>query len=841
MATYYWVGGSGTWNATDTTNWASTSGGAGGAGVPTSADDVVFDGNSDTGAPFTVTITGTIDAPAVCNNFDANTGSALDQSMTLTNTTAATYLDCYGSLTLPATNFTWTGLSSVRLSFKATTTGKTITTNGVTLSGVRIIFDGVGGEWTLGSALTWSATISNFSLFAGSFNTGNYNMTNNGGSTGIFLSPGGTTAVRSFTCGSSTISTSSIAPINAGVPTNLTFDAGTANFVFSANSLTLNGGGLTFYNVTFSGSAGGTTTINGANTFNDLTQTSRNATGTRSVVFVDNQTINGTLTLGATNTAIRRVIVRSGATGTQQTITLNGTLATLADVDFRDIATAGTVGTWTGTRLGDCLNNSGITFDAPKTVYRVGTGDFSADQWAATSGGSPAADQFPLAQDTMVFDANTTTGTHTIDRSWQLGTLDCSAVTSAVTIVAGTSVYGNITLNSDVTLTGTGTWTLAGQGTTQTITSAGVTFTQPIEVDSPGGTVLLADNLTTGLDVTLEQGTLDLDDNTLTCRRFISSNSNTRSIAFGTGKIVVTGNAGTVLNTNTLNNFSYTGTPDIELNYSGSTGTRTIATGLASGGATESNVLNIKITNGSDTIATSSSIELRNLDFTGFSGTWGAISTFLRCYGNLTFSSNMTLPSSNANLIFLATSGTQQVTANGKTLDFPITKNGAGTLQLQDDLTMGSTRAFTLTDGTLDLNSKTLTAGSVSTSNSNTRSIDFKQNGVINCEGAWTATTATGLTYAGRGRIKMSSASAKTFAGGGAAYPVLEQAGAGTLTITGANTFDDITNSNATASQITFPANTTTSVKKFTVKGSAGNLVSLRSSTTGTKFTIQTV
>lgn len=46
MATYYWVGGNGTWDNVTTTNWSLTSGGAGGAGVPTSADDVVVDSSS---------------------------------------------------------------------------------------------------------------------------------------------------------------------------------------------------------------------------------------------------------------------------------------------------------------------------------------------------------------------------------------------------------------------------------------------------------------------------------------------------------------------------------------------------------------------------------------------------------------------------------------------------------------------------------------------------------------------------------------------------------------------------------------------------------------------------
>lgn len=49
MANRYWVGGTGTWNSSNTTNWSATSGGAGGASVPTSVDDVFFDGNSGTG------------------------------------------------------------------------------------------------------------------------------------------------------------------------------------------------------------------------------------------------------------------------------------------------------------------------------------------------------------------------------------------------------------------------------------------------------------------------------------------------------------------------------------------------------------------------------------------------------------------------------------------------------------------------------------------------------------------------------------------------------------------------------------------------------------------------
>lgn len=54
MATYYWVGGSGTWSGSNTGNWASSTGGTGGYGVPTTADDVIFDSNSGTNALITV-------------------------------------------------------------------------------------------------------------------------------------------------------------------------------------------------------------------------------------------------------------------------------------------------------------------------------------------------------------------------------------------------------------------------------------------------------------------------------------------------------------------------------------------------------------------------------------------------------------------------------------------------------------------------------------------------------------------------------------------------------------------------------------------------------------------
>ena len=62
----YWVGGTGNWN--DTSHWSASSGGSGGASVPTSNDDVFIDSNSGLSG-------GTILVPyGDCNNLTCTSG-----------------------------------------------------------------------------------------------------------------------------------------------------------------------------------------------------------------------------------------------------------------------------------------------------------------------------------------------------------------------------------------------------------------------------------------------------------------------------------------------------------------------------------------------------------------------------------------------------------------------------------------------------------------------------------------------------------------------------------------------------------------------------------------------
>ena len=743
MATRYWVGGSGNWDATTTTNWDTTSGGAGGASAPTSTDDVVFDANSNTGtSAFTVTVTGTSASPANCANFST---SALDGAMTLSLGDTAE-LSCYASMTLPATNFTWSGTGGCSVYFVSTSTGNTLTTNGVTLTNTISVFAGVGGAWTLGSALTLGAGLY---VNAGTFNTNNFNITTLGLVRNI------NTGATTINLGSSTITGSSVTPVSL-ITTNLTFNAGTSTITCSNASPTITGG-VTFYNVSFTSTAIGTVTITGANTFNNLTFAARAASGFGQVLFSTGvtNTVNGTLTLGSGTTGVARLQVRSATFSTQTTLSV-ATLAAITDIDFRDVVVAGTSSPWSGTRIGDCGNNTNITGATPRTVYwnSAASANWNGAVWSTTSGNTGGTTTaFPLAQDTVVIDnAGLTTGnTITVNANWQMPTLDFSTRSNAATFANGAqtlSLFGDYTLSSAITVTGTGLLTFLKYGGTQTITSAGITFPQPVQCYVTSGTLRINGNLTLGSTLTFTHAfsTLDLTNGgggnyTLSTGIFSSNNTNTRSIAFGTGNIAVTGNSATVWTTSIVTNLTLTGTPNINCSYSGSTGTRTIN----AGGITEANnPLNFNFSAGTDIVTFTTGNLIKNLNFTGFAGTFTNVP--IGIFGSVTFGSGMTTTTGTGTFQFQSTSGTSKVTNNGVVINFAVSQNFVGTtVQLQDAMTLASGQTYNLTAGTLDLNNQTLTTGLFSSSNTNTRSIAFGT-GNITLTGSATTIWASGTT-----------------------------------------------------------------------------------------------
>jgi hypothetical protein len=535
-STRYWVGGTGNWN--DTNRWSTSSGGAGGADLPRSHDDVVFDSSSNATA-----YTATVNAITGGNRCKALTiAGPASGNVTLAGSTA---LFIHDDITVPATGLTRTYTGTTNLT--GTGAGKTITTNGMQLV-LNILVNGVGAEWALADAFNaGSATIT---VTNGSFDTANYNVTCGG----LYATSNNT---RTFNLGSSTIINYGL--VNLGTTetsrATLTFTAGTSQINLASNGATLSGNSQAFYNVSFTTTAITTATINGSNTFNNLTVAGRTSAGIATLQLTADQTINGTLTLSAGTNATMRTFVRSNTIGTTRTLTC-AAVGTLTDSDFRDITIAGAAAPVSGTRLGDCKGNTGITFVAGADKYwnLAGGGNWSSTVWATSSGGAVSNDNFPLAQDTCIFEAGSPNSgnTVTLNTSYNIGTIDISARTTntmTFSTASTAAMYGNWINGTGVTFALTGTLLFAGRGS-QTITSAGRTFTQAFEVDTPSGSVTLQDALGTNRSISnafqLRSGTFDANGYNVTLSGANSSvdldnTSSTRTLAVGSGTWTIAG------------------------------------------------------------------------------------------------------------------------------------------------------------------------------------------------------------------------------------------------------------------------------------------------------------
>jgi hypothetical protein len=222
-----------------------------------------------------------------------------------------------------------------------------------------------------------------------------------------------------------------------------------------------------------------------------------------------------------------------------------------------------------------------------------------------------------------------------------------------------------------------------------------------------------------------------------------------------------------------------------------------------------------------------------SLNCTGFTGTLTGTST-ITFYGNLTLVSGMTL--SSVGIRPSATSGSWTITTAGKTLNgmaFGLTASTA-TWTLNDALTCSST--VQVVYGTVNTNNFAVSGLSFFSSSTNTRTFNTGTSTLTFTAGgtAWNCTTITNLTLSGTGTISLTSASAKTFIGGGIqTYPTLNQGGAGALTVTGSNQFANITNTYAStgATSVLFTAGTTNVFTAFNLTGQATRVCTLGSAT----------
>ena len=518
-ASRYWVGGTGSWNGTDTTYWSESTGGISGASVPTSADDVFFDANSGAGTTTIATVTATCDDLI----FTGFTGTFANSSQEL---------HIYGSFTGAAT---MTYSFGNRIYFKATTTGKTITSAGTAPTTFTADFIGVGGGWTLQD--NWVAGAGTFRHTSGSLDTNGKSITTSG-----FYST--SSYVRSLTLGNSTINTGIFSFSGA---TNLTFDAGISSII---NVYQFTGGSQTFNTVQMAGSSGETYINDGNNVFANLTKT-----GSAFLYISGDQTITDTLTITGTS-ATSRLLVRNTATTTTYSttpVTLTAANVSITNTDFLYITGAGAAN-WdiSAGSTGDCGNNTGMTLTTPDDLYWVdvdgGSWNTTAS-WSISSGGASGA-RVPLCQDDVYIDANSiTSGSRTITANMtRLGkNIDFSAVANTPTINLSGHIFGSLTFGNDVTLSGNTALYFDNYENTS-ITSSGETFSQPIYIfTKPGVTLSLIDELLMSNQIYHYYGTFDANNQNITTTIFGEYLSGTRVLNMGSGTWTLSG-TGTVWN-----------------------------------------------------------------------------------------------------------------------------------------------------------------------------------------------------------------------------------------------------------------------------------------------------
>ena len=570
----YWVGKkigqpiTTNWN--DPNNWSTTSGTDGGAGAPTSLDDVIFDSNSNTFGPVC-----NINATSICRSitFRGDTGSS-DYTGEFKGTSSLSVIG--GMVLSPTMNYNYTGtitftdatnITNTPGSYSITSNGKDIISD-LTFTGVYDL-----SKWTFTDFVKLPATslTSNTMLtlnrgdivFNGVGPTDPKTGAKYSASIGMFYSSGITTS-RSITANNIEITGSDVLG-GASYPWNATSAGITVNVTNIYVTSTFLGrryiyGNLTnaaLKNVWFYGPATASAiafadyTGLGANTKVDNVYVRGNlasSTGTQTpILFITS--IIGNLDFGTS------VVYWNWSSGGSMTLTGNLT--------FSPNMTFGTVQpiTFTNTINGS-INSNGCTLNYPSTItintdpnitISIPT-DFSVSTLTITQGNVILGLPDPSPATTLKFGTfnvnggNFTTRYNSIVRNINpttSGSLNVSSV--AITINGVVQIFdltvnasGGLALNNTTTINSSPT--INGTLNLNAVTTVVGAITIGNSTDS--GNLSIHNKFTSSNNITLTKGNFGLYYNNpaetsyhARCNRFISNNANVRYITLASGSI----------------------------------------------------------------------------------------------------------------------------------------------------------------------------------------------------------------------------------------------------------------------------------------------------------------
>ena len=745
------------------------------------------------------------------NNATARAVSFGSNNIVLAHTTLATTV-----LAMPvATNFSWTGTGGFTTDASITRTLTFGTTGGSTTNSPNLTLTGSGTSVITLTTNSW------------------YNKLDFG-----------TTA---FTIGTTTLNLNSLSLSSGGTFTTLTASMrGGGTVISNANAtlgnLTINNTGTTTLSSALSLTATGTTTLTAGtldlNGFN-LTTGIFSSTGavTRSVSFGSNNII-----LAHTSLA---TVVLSMANATAFSWT--GTGGFTADASITRTYTFGTTGGSTTNSPNLSLTGSGTaiatfttaswfnTLNFGSTAFAIAATNLNLNNVSLSSGGT-----FTNLTATMVGtgnitpNGNTTLGPVVINNGSGTTTLPAALSCTTFSMTAGTMDFAffNLTCSSTftyvsgtmlnmptitcTTFTVNGTYTMTAGTINPSVSFVlqsgafnynGGTLGAVPTFTHTAGTLTLGQNyaLTTTGTYTLTAGTINLNGFYLYTGIFSSSNTNTRSIAFGGTNIYLTHTtaATTVLSMATATGFTNTSNDDFSGFSTDASVTRTVTFGTTGGSAT--NAPNLTLTGTGTSIITFTTGSF--FGALSFGSTAFTIAATTLNLNTLYLSSGGTFTNLTAAMV-----GTGSITTGGKQIAALTINNVSGTTTLADALSTVVTGTTTLTSGTLDLNGFLLSTGIFSSSNANSRTIVFGASNIalVHTTAATTVlamANATSFTWSGTGGFTTAMSATRTFTfgttGGSStnAPNLYLTSGASTATFTDGSWFDtlDFTGSTSTS------------------------------------------
>jgi hypothetical protein len=488
-----------------------------------------------------------------------------------------------------------------------------------------------------------------------------------------------------------------------------------------------------------------------------------------------------------------------------------------------------------------------------RTINAANTGGTTIPYWSVTTNTSSGNRGLILEanpSDIITFTTNS-----------NIGNLDLTNFTGNLTFPTSLNVGGNLVIPATVgTLVGGNTCNVYMYANTGFISNAAIvntnSRTMPFNLLSVGGTtpwVRFDSNYQTSFNqFAPTRGNWDLNGQSITVP--YANFNGCPNIYFAPGSTITisgnstSGNGFAALTSNFAGNVQVliTATSIPEIVSGAPNGTTGVIPNLKFASTFISNTVVVQPTSGNLNFRQS----FNDIDFTN------CLSTSNVTFNNLNIYGNFSMPVGAGNVIvgtgpftFGSTSGTKTIDFSGRTIDYPWTFNGVGGNWSLSNSANANIQLLTLSNGSLDLNGKTLTFGTFVTG-TGTKNITFNGGTLSMATSsvlAWNANVPAGFTCTagtGTGKISMTGSTAKTFVGGDINYnAALDQGGAGNLTVTGNNQFKDIRFSyNVANSNIILPASGTTNVEAFTGSGTASTkLLGLYSSTANTRTTLNLV